>query len=87
VRIIKRVLLIVVLVLAAAYGADYLVARNRPHGSVDVQPYLAVPQKNGKVEIIMQDPETDECVNSLLPHQDLQPCWYLVKHKQKRIDM
>lgn len=83
---IKRVVLILVVVLAGSYGCDYAVARLRPQGSVTVQPYYAVPQKNGKTEFIMQDPETDACVNSLLPHLGLQACWYLNKHQQKRID-
>lgn len=87
VRLIKRILLLLVLAMAAVYGADYLVARSRPLGSVQVQPYYAVPQKDGKIEFIMLDPEVDSCVNSLLPHLGQQPCWYLNRRKQKRIDM
>lgn len=85
-RIVKRSLLIAAVVLAAGYGTDYVMARRRPLGSVLVQPYFAVPQKNGKTEFMMQDPETDSCVQSLLPHLGQQPCWYLQKHAQKRID-
>ena len=85
-RIVKRALLILAVVLASGYATDYLVARKRPLGSVVVQPYFAVPQKNGKTEFMMQDPETDSCVQSLLPHMDQMPCWYLEKHKNKRID-
>ena len=85
-RIVKRGLLILIVVLATGYGTDYLVARKRPLGSVVVQPYFAVPQKNGKTEFMMQDAETDSCVQSLLPHLDQMPCWYLEKHKNKRID-
>jgi hypothetical protein len=83
----KRILLATVAVLAVFYATDYLVARKQPFGSIRVQPYLAVPQKNGKFEIIMQDPEDDPCVHSLLPHMDRQPCWYLNDHRQKRIEM
>jgi hypothetical protein len=86
-RLIKRVLLLLVLAMAAVYGVDYLVARSRPLGSVRVQPYYAVPQKDGKTEFIMLDSQVDSCVNSLLPHLGLQPCWYLNRNKQKRIDM
>ncbi|HWD00183.1 MAG TPA: hypothetical protein VG456_25665 [Candidatus Sulfopaludibacter sp.] len=86
-KIVKRTLLILLLVLAAGYLADYLAARTRPTGSVQVQPILAIPQKDGKDEFILQDPETDSCVQSLLPHLNQQPCWYLEKHKQRRIDM
>jgi hypothetical protein len=87
VRLVKRILLILALTLAALYGADYLVARKRPLGAVQVQPYYAVPQKDGRTEFIMLDPEVDSCVNSLLPHLGLQPCWELNRKKQKRIDM
>jgi hypothetical protein len=87
VRLFKTVLLLIAVLLASFYTADYLAARNRPRGAVEIHPYYAVPQKNGKTEIIMQDPETNACVQSLLPHLGLDPCWYLNKHKQKRIDM
>lgn len=85
--LLKRGLLILALVLGAFYGTDYLVARKQPLGSVNVQPYYAVPQKDGKTEFIMLDPEVDSCVNSVLPHLGQPPCWYLNKKKQKRIDM
>ncbi len=72
---------------AAFYGADYLVARKQPLGSVEVQPYYAVPQRSGKTEFLMEDPELDSCVQSLLPHLGHPPCWQLKRHQQKRIDM
>ena len=86
-RLVKRILLATVLVLAVFYGTDYLVARRQPLGSVTVQAYYAVPQKDGKTEMILLDPEVDSCVNSLLPHLGQKPCWYLNRRKQKRIDM
>jgi hypothetical protein len=64
-----------------------MVARKQPLGSVKVQPYYAVPQKDGKTEFILLDPEVDTCVQSLLPHLGQPPCWQLNKKKQKRIDM
>lgn len=84
---IKRIALLVVAALAAFYSADYLVARKQPLGSVEVQPFYAVPQRNGKTEILMLDSEDENCVQSLLPHRGMSPCWYLRKHTQKRIDM
>jgi len=79
--------LLLAFALAAFYGADYMVARNHPLGSVQVQPYYAVPQKDGKTEFMMLDPEVDACVQSLLPHLGHPPCWQLNKHKSKRIDL
>lgn len=86
-RIAKIAGIILVFAMAVFYGADYLVARNHPLGSVQVQPYYAVPQKDGKTEFIMADPEVDACVQSLLPHMGKSPCWQLLKHKSKRIDL
>ncbi len=86
-RLVKRSLVILVFAMVAFYGADYLVARKQPLGSVQVQPYYAVPQKDGKTEILMQDPEVDTCVQSLLPHMGQPTCWQLNKNKSKRIDM
>lgn len=86
-RTVKRVLVIALLLLAVVYAIDYFMARGRPLGAVQVQPYYAVPQKNGHTEFILADPETDDCVQSMLPHLGYSPCWYLGRHKQKRIDM
>ena len=86
-RLFQRILILVVFAMAAFYGADYLVARKQPLGSVQVNPYYAVPQKNGKTEFIPLDPEVDSCVNSLLPHLGQPTCWQLNRNKQKRLDM
>ncbi|MBV9083311.1 MAG: hypothetical protein JOZ62_11580 [Acidobacteriaceae bacterium] len=79
--------------LALAYVLDYLSLRfripnRRPQfGTVHVQPYLAVPQKNGRTEFILDTPSDQRCVYSLFPHFGETPCWYLEKHKSKRINM
>jgi len=88
--IIKRILLAFLLVLVATYAGDLLVARLRGASAlrpVQVQPYYAVPLKNGKTEIIMLDPETETCVKSLAPHFGFKPCWYLDGRRQQRIQM
>ena len=86
-KLIRRTVLILLLTLAGLYAADYLIARMHPLGSVTVHPYYAVPQKNGRTEFLRADPEVDSCVNSLLPHMGLSPCWKLRRNLQKRIDM
>ena len=86
-RLVKRISLILVLTLGALYGTDYLVARKRPLGSVEVHPYYAVRRKDGRIEFMMLDPEVDSCVNSALPHLGLPPCWHLNRNRQKRIDI
>jgi hypothetical protein len=88
--VIKRILAAILLVLAAAYAGDYLMARLRGANAlttVQVEPYYAVPLKDGKTEFMMLDPESQTCVRSLLPHFGYSPCWYLDGRKQQRINM
>jgi hypothetical protein len=75
-------------ILAASYLGDYAVAKTRPVGYVEVKPFYAIHQKNGKVEFDYSPPsETQTCVASLLPHFGMNPCWYLIKHKTRKIDI
>ena len=77
-----------ILALIAAYLADYAVARSKPLGTVTVQPYYEIHQKNGKTEFdYSEPPETQTCVASLLPHLGVNPCWYVMKHKTRKIEI
>jgi hypothetical protein len=70
------------------YLGDYAVARSRPLGSVQVQPFYAIHEKNGKTEFDYSLPkETQSCVASLLPHLGSSPCWYLSQHKTRKIEI
>jgi hypothetical protein len=89
-RLAKRAVLIFLAAVCFLYGADWLILQAKGSsgtGTVEVHPYLAVPQKNGKTEIITTDPEDVTCVHSMFPHDGHQPCWYLKGRTQKRIDM
>jgi hypothetical protein len=75
-----------------AYAADFLVLKIRAHsnaafGMITIRPYYAVPQKNGKYEFIVADPQNVTCVHSLFPQLGYKPCWYLARHTEQRIDM
>lgn len=92
----KRALLKIILSLVALAAlvdvGDYLSLRlqipKRPQfGTVHIQPYLAVPRKDGRIEYMMDDPVDQPCVHSLLPHFGDSPCWYLERQKNKRVDM
>jgi hypothetical protein len=78
---------------AIAYILDYAVLRYRmattrsAFATVTVRPYYAVPQKNHKTEFLLGDPQQETCVHSLFPHAGDSPCWYLKKHREKRIDL
>jgi hypothetical protein len=77
-----------ILVFTAVYAGDYAVARSKPLGSVEVHPFYAIHQKNGKTEFDYSvPPETQSCVASLLPHLGNNPCWYVTTHKTRKIEI
>lgn len=77
----KRILFITVFCLSVLSGilfvGDYVALRYRPakwggqFGSMQVQRYYSMPQKNGKTEIVPLDPETQTCVHSLFPPESI----------------
>ena len=75
------------------FGLDYALLRVReatnrnPYGTVTVNHYTAVLQKNGKTTLTFDPPQPWTCVNSLFPHQGWLPCWYLSKHPDQRTDI
>jgi len=96
-RMLKRIaifgLLSVAVTLLLAYAGDfavfrYRVAANRnAYGSVTVNHYTAVLQKNGKTTLTFDPPTPWTCVNSLFPYQGWLPCWYLSRHPDQRTDI
>jgi hypothetical protein len=95
-RKLKRVagfcLLGVAAAVLLAYAGDfavfrYRVAKGNGYGSVTVNHYTAVLQKNGKTTLTFDPPAPWTCVNSLFPHQGFQPCWYLSRHPDQRTDI
>jgi hypothetical protein len=92
-RILVAAVLAVVGAAALTYGVDYLVFRVRAwtnrnaYGSVIVNHYTAVLQKNGKTTLTFDPPTPWACVNSLFPHQGWPPCWYLSRHPDQRTDI
>lgn len=90
---VKTALIIVVVAGALLYAGDYAsvryrIPRNRdPFGTLQVQPYYAVPLKDGKTEFMFLNPENQVCVHSLFPHLGRTPCWYLNRHRNKQINM
>jgi hypothetical protein len=83
----KRILVMAILGLCVLYGCDYLAGRHATLGTVKVERYYAIPQKDGKTEFVFAAPESQACVQSLLPHLGYSPCWYVNRHRRKRIDM
>lgn len=91
--IVFRIVGAVVLVALVIYAGDDLSVRYRvskhldPFATVTVQPYYAIHQKNGKTEYDFAPPESQLCVRSLFPHFSYSPCWYVMRHTEKRIDI
>jgi hypothetical protein len=92
-RIFVAVILSVIAAGALAYGLDYAAFRVRAaayrnaYGSVTVNHYYAVLQKNGKTQFIFDPPQAQTCVNALFPHEGSLPCWYLSRHPDQRTDI
>ena len=88
-KAVSRIALSLLTLLAATYLADLTLLHfnKSPTGTVTVRSYYAVPRKDKREEFMFNDPEDETCVNSLLPHQQMPPCWYLRRHPEKRIDL
>jgi hypothetical protein len=92
-RIFVAVILAVVGSAALSYGLDYAIFRFREatnrnaYGSVTVNHYYAVLQKNGKTKFSFDPPQPQTCVNALFPHEGWLPCWYLSRHPEQRTDI
>jgi hypothetical protein len=77
----------------AVYIVDYAVLRYRiardlnPYGTVTIQWYYAIQEKNGKTEYDFQPPQPEQCINSLFPHSGFPACWYERRHAEKRIQI
>jgi hypothetical protein len=90
---IVRVVGALVLLAALVYAGDYLLVRfkipkgREPFSSVTIQPYYAIHQKNGRTEYDYAQPQSQVCVQSLFPHFGYDPCWYVKRHTEKRIDI
>ncbi len=92
-RIFFGAILAVIAAAALAYGLDYSVFRIRAstnrnaYGSVTVNHYYAILQKNGKTQFIFDPPQAQTCVHALFPHEGWLPCWYLTRHPDRRTDI
>ena len=92
-RIVFKVVIALLGAAALFYIGDYAVLRYRiasnraPYGSVTVNVYYAVPQKNGRMEYDFQSSQAEACVNSVFPHAGYAPCWYLRRHSDQPVQL
>jgi len=91
--LLKRLVLTLLALLAAAYLYDYTSVRIRMSAQKQGDPFdvvtyphlLAIPQKGNKVdyELDAQTPMvSDPCVHSLFPHFGYTPCWIVRRRAQ-----
>lgn len=83
-----RILAGLAVAMALLYLGDALLFRFRPDplGSVLVERYDAIPEKNGKTEFALEEPIHQACVHALFPHRGYPTCWYLSRHSEQRVD-
>ena len=94
----RRILVVVIAILALVYCGDYLWFRARmihpkpadPLETLTAARVLAIPEKGNKTsyEIDQQNPEqTITCVHSLFAHSGYSPCWYIKPRINQPIPM
>ena len=85
--------LTILVLLLLVYTSDYVslrfqISRGRPQlGQISVDTLWAIHQKNGKTTYQIGQPEITPCVHSLFPHYGYDPCWYVSRHTEKRIEI
>ena len=88
----RRILLTIFAAMLALYVGDDLSVRYRipgnrqPFGVVTVRRFDAIAEKNNKTEHVYEEPTTLTCTRSLFPHFGYQPCWYLSRHTEQRVN-
>jgi len=78
-----------VLLFGLLYAGDYIFLRLRPEkfGTVTIQSHYEIHEKNGRTEYDYNPPGPTTCVNSVFPHLGYQPCWYLLRHPDQKIEI
>ena len=92
-RIVTTVLLAAAGIFALVFAADYLSVRfaipnhRAQFDDVEVRHFYAVKLKNRKTSYMYDQPQSMECVNSLLPHYGDTPCWYMKRHTVIQVNL
>jgi hypothetical protein len=92
-RFVVRTLVLVIAAAVVLYAGDYIqlryrIARNlSPFGTVTVERFDAIKEKNNRTEFVFEEPEKQTCAHSLFPHGGYAPCWYASRHTEKRTDI
>lgn len=79
--------IVVIGIMAAAYVGDYMIAlmRGNAIATIEVAQYYAIPLKNGQTQFSFVGNKDAACVESLFPHFNDRPCWYVRRHTEEWI--
>jgi hypothetical protein len=92
-KYVRRSLGAAILLASLAWTADWLVLRHKVNadgdafGDVEVRYRFNVHLRNRQIEQRSEKPQSVECVNSVFPHYDESPCWYLQRHANQIEDL
>lgn len=92
-RIVWNILAFVAAASAILYVFDYVSAKyaipgNREvYADVTISQYWAVKEKGNKIEYSPADPVVERCVYAVFPHFGYAPCWYLMRHTRRAIEV
>jgi len=66
----------------------YRIPRGRETlGTVHVDRYYVIGEKNNRVQYLPAPPEDVTCVHGIFPHFGYSPCWYAARTTRKAIEM
>src|SRR5215475_9793490 len=89
-KLVKRAIAAIVCAAALIWLVDWLVLWRRvstgqdsAFGSVLVRRSYAVHLRNKRIEQDIAKPSIEECVQSIFPHYEESPCWYLRRHANR----
>ena len=69
-------------------SAKYAIPGNRQvYADVTINQYWAVKEKGNKIEYSPADPFIERCVYAVFPHFGYRPCWYVMRHTRRAIEV
>lgn len=69
-------------------SAKYAIPGNRQvYADVTISQYWAIKEKGNKIEYSPADPVVERCVYAVFPHFGYNPCWYLMRHTRRAIEV
>jgi len=93
-KVLQKLVVALIALAMVAYVVDFAQLRYRvwrnanPFGTIQIEKYYAVHQKNNKTEFMFpHEIQSQDCVHSLFPHMGYSPCWYLNRNREQRIDI